>query len=45
MIDRNSPAYQAGRFVGRLILIGVGYVLGKRWGRTPIEKVFPEKKK
>lgn len=42
-IDRNSPAYRAGRFVGKLILIGVGYVLGKRWGRRPIDKGFPKK--
>ena len=44
MVNRNSPAYKTGRFVGRLILIGLGYVLGKRWGRRPINKGFPEKK-
>jgi hypothetical protein len=43
MIDRSSPAYRAGRFVGRLVLIGLGYMLGKRWGRRPLEKGFPEK--
>jgi hypothetical protein len=43
MVDRNSPAYNAGRFVGKIILIGLGYLLGKRWGRRPIDKGFPEK--
>jgi hypothetical protein len=43
MVDRTSPAYQAGRIVGRLLLIGLGYFLGKRWGRRPIDKGFPEK--
>ena len=44
MINRDSPAYQTGRVVGRLILIGLGYILGKRWGRKPIDKSFPQKK-
>ena len=43
MVDRNSPAYKAGRLVGRLILIGLGYIAGKRWGRKPIDKSFPKK--
>lgn len=45
MINRDSPAYKAGRVVGKLILISFGYVLGKRWGKKPIDKSFPEKKK
>lgn len=45
MVNRDSPSYQAGRIVGRCILIGLGYMLGKRWGRKPIDKSFPEKKK
>jgi hypothetical protein len=44
IINRDSPVYQAGRVAGRLILIGLGYMLGKRWGRKPIDKSFPEKK-
>ena len=44
MVNRNSSAYQAGRLAGRIVLIGLGYILGKRWGRTPIDKSFPEKK-
>ena len=43
MINRNSPAYKAGRFVGRVILLGLGYLAGKHWGRKPIKKSFPEK--
>lgn len=42
MVNRDSPAYKAGRFVGKLFLIGLGYVLGKRWGRRPIDQGFPE---
>ena len=44
MVNRDSPAYLAGRVAGRLILIGLGYMIGKRWGRKPIDKSFPEKK-
>jgi hypothetical protein len=44
MVNRASPAYATGRFVGRLLLIGLGYVLGKHWGQRPIDKGFPEKK-
>jgi len=44
MVDRNSPVYQTGRIVGRLVLVGLGYILGKRLGILPIDKGFPEKK-
>ena len=44
MVNRDSPSYQAGRILGRCILIGLGYMIGKRWGRKPIDKSFPEKK-
>jgi hypothetical protein len=44
MVNRDSPAYRIGRLVGRFVLIGLGYILGKRWGRRPIDKGFPEKK-
>ena len=45
MVNRDSSAYKAGRVVGRFILIGLGYMLGKRWGRKPLDKSFPEKDK
>lgn len=44
MVNHDSPVYQAGRLAGRLILIGLGYIIDKRWGRKPIDKSFPEKK-
>ena len=44
MVNRDSTAYQAGRIVGKLILVGLGYLLGKHWVRKPIDKSFPEKK-
>lgn len=44
MVNKNSTAYQAGRLVGRLVLITLGYIVGKRWGRKPLDKSFPEKK-
>ena len=44
MVNRDSPSYQAGRIVGRFVLIGLGYIIGKHWGRKPIDKSFPEKK-
>ena len=43
MINRNSKAYRFGKFVGRIALIGVGYLLGKRWGRRPLDN-FPERR-
>lgn len=44
MVNRQSPAYAVGRFVGKVILIGLGYVLGKKWGQKPLHKGFPKKK-
>lgn len=44
MVNRDSLAYKAGRLVGRVILISLGYIVGKRWGKKPIDKSFPEKK-
>ena len=43
MVNRESLAYQVGRLVGRVILIGLGFIVGKRWVRKPIYKSFPEK--
>ena len=37
MINRNSKAYRFGKMVGRLALISLGYLIGKRWGRRPID--------
>lgn len=44
MINRDSPAYNAGRLAGKLVLLGLVYLLGKRWGQKPIDKSFPKKK-
>lgn len=44
MVDRNSPAYQAGSIFGRILLISLGYTLEKRWGRKLIKDAFPGKK-
>ena len=44
MVNRNSKAYIAGRFVGKLLLLGIGYIFGKKWGQKPIDKGFPKKK-
>jgi len=43
MVNRNSSAYRIGRFTGRLILIGLGYLFGKQWSQRPIDKGFPKK--
>jgi hypothetical protein len=45
MLNRDSPSYKAGRIVGRLVILGLGYMLGKYWGRKPIDKSFPKKNK
>jgi hypothetical protein len=42
-MDRDSLGYRAGRLAGKLILVGIGFLFGKRWGRKPIKKAFPEK--
>ena len=34
MVNRDSAAYKVGRLVGRIGLIVVGFLLGKRWGKT-----------
>lgn len=44
MVNRQSKSYKVGRLVGKVILIGLGYIVGKSWGRKPIDKSFPEKK-
>ena len=43
MVNRNSWAYKVGRGAGRLFLIGVGVLIGKKlWKRKPIDH-FPKK--
>ena len=42
MVNKNSTAYRIGRVVGRVGLIVVGFLFGKRWGRRLIDS-FPEK--
>lgn len=42
MVNRNSKAYSFGKFLGRCALVGIGFVLGKRWGRRPIDD-FPQR--
>ncbi len=44
MVNRNSWAYSTGKVVGRLVILSLGYLLGKHWGRRPIDKGFPEKR-
>ena len=44
MVNRDSTAYKAGLIVGRFVLIALGYIVKKHWGRKPIDKSFPEKK-
>lgn len=44
MVDRNSMAYSVGKFVGRVTLLVLGYIIGKKYGQKPIDKSFPEKK-
>lgn len=43
MLNRNSKAYRLDRAVSRIIFLDAGYLLGKRWGRRPIDQ-FPPKK-
>ena len=43
MVKRDSVGYKIGRFTGKLLILGLGYILGKRWARPPIDKGFPEK--
>ena len=44
MVNRESSAYKTGRIVGRFLLIGLGYFIGRHWGRKPINP-SPENKK
>ena len=43
MMNRNSLPYRISRVVRKVFLIGVRYMLGKRWGHCPI-KSFPERR-
>ena len=43
MINRNSFPYRAGKFCGRVALLVVGYLIGRKIGQKPIDK-FPKKK-
>lgn len=43
MIDRNSKGYAFGKFLGRVTILIVGYIFGKKWGQKPIDKGFPKK--
>ena len=42
MVNRDSKAYRFGKFCGRVVLIGIGYLIGKRWGRRPIDDFRPK---
>ena len=43
MINRDGMGYRLGRLAGRISLIVIAYVFGKKVGRKPIDK-FPKKK-
>jgi hypothetical protein len=39
IVDRNSFAYRAGRLAGKVLLIGLVYLLGKRGlGKNPLDE-------
>lgn len=42
MVNKDSYGYRIGRLIGKAILLTVGYLVGKRWGRKPMDKSFPE---
>lgn len=42
MVHKNSLGYRFGRFLGKATLIAIGYLIGKRWGRKPIDEGYPE---
>ena len=42
MPSKNSTAYKIGRVIGRVLMITAGLLVGKRWGRRPIDQ-FPKK--
>ena len=44
MVNRNLWRYSAVKFTAKITLIIIGYLIGKRWGRRPIEKGFSEKR-
>lgn len=44
MVDRNYTGYAIGKFLGRVIILITGYILGKKWRKKPINKGFPERK-
>jgi hypothetical protein len=41
-IDRDSFAYRCGRWAAKAVLIAAGYLVGRRWGRRPIDKFKPK---
>jgi hypothetical protein len=44
MSNRNSFGYAVGKFLGRIAVLGLGYILGKKWGQKPIDKGYPKRK-
>lgn len=32
VINRNLFGYKSGRFVGKLLILGLGYFFGMKWG-------------
>lgn len=43
MVNKNSYGYRVGHLIGKAILLTAAYFLGKRWGKKPMDKSFPEK--
>ena len=44
MRNRDSLGYAVGKFLGRMAILGLGYILEKKWGQRPIDKGYPKKK-
>ena len=44
MVNRDSLGYKVGRFLGRVTLIVIRYIIRKKYSQKPIDQGFPEKK-
>jgi len=42
MIDRNSWGYDTGKFLLKISILVVGYIIGKKYTQRPIDKWYPK---
>jgi len=44
MVKQDSLGYRVGKLIEQIAILGIDYILVKKWGQKPIDKGYPKKK-